>query len=122
MRNFLLIVLLVISAGLFISWGFFQKVGNVGPAVLPPKVESKRAGEAINFSLNLTSGFKIGLFAKNLAKARDLQLSPGGTMLLSINDRGRVVALPDNDQNGQADETKEVLSGLDKPHGLAFFN
>jgi len=43
-------------------------------------------------------------------------------MLLSINDRGRVVALPDNDQNGQADETKEVLSGLDKPHGLAFFN
>ena len=41
-------------------------------------------------------------------------------MLVSLTRQGKVVALPDKDEDGQADAVVTVLQGLNNPHGLAF--
>lgn len=61
----------------------------------------------------------VSIFAEDLDKVRDLELAPDGTLLASITDKGKVVALPDLDMNGEADEVVTILEGLNRPHGLA---
>lgn len=102
-------------------------VGDLRPAILPPKedlpeiIEKQNTGEGVDFPLEIAGDFKIGVFAKDMGSARDLQFSPGGTLLVSSKESGTVYALPDKNKNGKADEKVEVLTGLDKPHGLAFY-
>lgn len=128
--------LIVIGAVLILLAGLvylgFQKIGDVRPAILPATPNSvptsatsqpqqagfQQVGEAVD--LNLPPGFKIGLFAQNLGNARDLQFSPGGTLLVSATSVGKVYALPDKNNDGRADQVKIVLEGLARPHGLAF--
>ncbi|MDO8470481.1 MAG: PQQ-dependent sugar dehydrogenase [bacterium] len=72
--------------------------------------------------LKVSPPFTIGVFAKSLGGgARDLVFSPEGILLTSIPSSGKVVALPDKNGDGVADETKDTLVDLDGPHGLAFF-
>lgn len=71
--------------------------------------------------LNIPQGYSIDIFASGIAGARDLQYSPGGTLLVTATRQGGVYALPDADKNGKTDETKRILTGLDRPHGMAFF-
>ena len=47
--------------------------------------------------------------------------SPGGVLLVSESGEGKVVALPDSKHAGKAERTVDVLSGLNEPHGLAFY-
>lgn len=70
----------------------------------------------------LPSGFVIHTFADNLGDARDLEYSPGGTLLVSSPGRGEVYALPDENQDGIADTKKTVITGENNPHGLAFYD
>lgn len=135
------IIILVLVAGIiWVGLTLFKtKVGDIRPSILPPAVNIKKRlaeeGRKRNLvetelGLKIAEGFQIGIFAPStgsgqvhsLGKARDLEFSPGGTLLLSIPSQGRVVALPDKDQDGQADRVVDVLSGLDNPHGLAFFD
>lgn len=73
-----------------------------------------------NIPLTLTAGFVIHTFASNLENPRDLQYSPGGTLLVSSPNLGEVVALPDKNKDGFADSKKTVITGENRPHGLAF--
>lgn len=70
--------------------------------------------------LTLPQGFSISIFAKGLGSARVLRRDPAGTILVSIPSAGRVVALPDRNHDGIADEVITVVSGLNRPHGFAF--
>ncbi|MEK7166549.1 MAG: PQQ-dependent sugar dehydrogenase [Patescibacteria group bacterium] len=70
----------------------------------------------------LPQGYRIGVFAKNLGSPRDLEFSPLGTLLVSLPDEGKIVALPDKNNDGVADSVKVILSNLNRPHGLAFYN
>lgn len=105
-----------------------QKVGDIRPALLPPSrniseiVEKQTVGEAVEFPLEIPQDFQIGIFAKNLGNVRDLEFTQDGTLLLSIPQDGRVVGLPDKNGDGVVDEVKEVLTNLNRPHGLAFYN
>jgi glucose/arabinose dehydrogenase len=45
---------------------------------------------------------------------------PNGTLITSITRNGKIVALPDKDQDGKADEVITLLEKLNNPHGLAF--
>lgn len=107
------VLVIVLVAGVLL---FQRRVGDVRPALLPSG--AKVANEVKN--LKVPAGYRIGIFADGLSKARDLQLSPEGVLLLSVQDQGRVVALPDADQNGAADRVVDLLTGLTNPHGLAF--
>ena len=68
------------------------------------------------FPLTIPDGFTLSIFAENLGKARVLQLDVTGTLVVSDINDGKIVALPDKDTNGKADENTIVLQGLDTPH------
>src|SRR5450755_2752462 len=71
--------------------------------------------------LKASPGFHISVFADNVDGPRMMIFSPGGTLLVSESGEGKVVALPDSKHAGKAERTATVLSGLNEPHGLAFY-
>jgi glucose/arabinose dehydrogenase len=82
------------------------------------------AAEQTPFSLkqlHLPEGFHIAVFADNIDSARMLTFTPGGVLLVSESGEGKVVALPDPKHTGQAAREVDVLSGLNEPHGIAFY-
>jgi glucose/arabinose dehydrogenase len=70
--------------------------------------------------LKAPDGFHIAVFA-NVDGPRMLTFTPGGVLLVSESGEGKVVALPDPKQTGKAERVVEVLTGLNEPHGIAFF-
>src|ERR1700676_2090448 len=71
--------------------------------------------------LKAPPGFHISIFAEEVDGARMMAFSPGGVLLVSESGEGKVVALPDPKHAGKAERTIPVLSGLNEPHGLAFY-
>ncbi|MBI3380170.1 PQQ-dependent sugar dehydrogenase, partial [Candidatus Gottesmanbacteria bacterium] len=69
---------------------------------------------------SLPTGFSIGIFAKKLNGARDLEFASDGTLFVSLTSPGKIVALADTKNNGTADKIKDLITGLKNPHGLAF--
>ena len=89
--------------------------------LLPPE-KSAQVPPAINeteFPLKLPAGFKISIFAKGLESPRVMTYDPAGNIVVSIPAQGKVVALPDKNNDGVADEVVTVIDGLNRPHGLA---
>lgn len=70
--------------------------------------------------LKVPDGFHIAVFA-NVDGPRMLTFTPSGILLVSESGEGKVVALPDPKQTGKAERVVEVLTGLNEPHGIAFF-
>lgn len=70
--------------------------------------------------IRLPPGFAIDVFARGLGHPRFLTFDPKGNLLASVPRSGRVVALPDANAHGKADDVVSVVEGLDLPHGLAF--
>ncbi len=71
--------------------------------------------------LKAPPGFHISVFAEDVDGARMMGFSPGGVLLVSESGEGNVVALPDPKHAGKAARTVTILSGLNEPHGLAFY-
>ncbi|HKX28610.1 MAG TPA: PQQ-dependent sugar dehydrogenase [Blastocatellia bacterium] len=70
--------------------------------------------------LNGPEGFKISVFASEIAGARLMAVSPDGVLYVTRQLKGDVVALPDRNRDGQADSVEIIASGLTRPHSLAF--
>ncbi len=83
-----------------------------------PKVDQISSNSIKPLSIN---NDKVKIFA-NLdgSKPRVLAFDPNGVLFVSMPEKGSVAALIDSDKNGQTDEVKTVVSGLNKPHGIAF--
>ncbi len=86
----------------------------------PGAGESMPSENKTEFPLQLPDGFSISIFAKHLGKARAMEFDQKGTMLVSIPDEGKVVALVDNNNDNVSDETVIVANTLSRPHGVAF--
>jgi glucose/arabinose dehydrogenase len=71
--------------------------------------------------LQAPPGFHISVFAEGVDGARMMVFSPGGVLLASESGEGVVVALPDAKHAAKAERTVAVLSGLNEPHGIAFY-
>ena len=125
-------------AGIF----YWQNLRGVGPAIrsVPDDIAEiieKSSGEEANepilkkdeplilaqnnteFPLQLPDGFSISIFAKDLGPARVMTRDSAGNLLVSITKENRIVALPDYDNDGVADEVRTIAEG-NRPHGLAF--
>jgi glucose/arabinose dehydrogenase len=72
-------------------------------------------------AIRLPPGFHLDTFASGLGSPRFMAVSPTGDLFVSVPSRGQVVALPDRAGRGRADRVVVYASGLNRPHGLAFF-
>ena len=67
----------------------------------------------------LPQGFHINVFAEDLPGARMLEVTDSGDVLVSLPASGRVVLLQRDDaDNGKSDGQIDLVSNLDRPHGL----
>ena len=94
------------------------------------KIKSENNDE-ITGKIKLPSGFHISVFAdfgRNVLKIPGLYKDPrmmefyNGVLFASIPGKGAIIALPDNDKDGKADEFIKVIDGLKNPHGIAFLD
>ncbi len=131
MRNAFLLIFFVLFVGIVgsavlpVVSDFVHKqviqLSTAVPVPSPTPANTYNITAEIDPKLKSTNGLNVYDFADKVTNARDLQFTPGGVLLVSETSEGRVVALPDRDKNGKADEVKTVLKGLKKPHGLAFY-
>jgi glucose/arabinose dehydrogenase len=97
---------------------------TIGMLLPPVLLTTLSAAEQTPFSLkqlHLPDGFHVAVFADNIDSARMLTFTPGGVLLISESGEGKVVALPDPKHTGKAAREVDVLSGLNEPHGIAFY-
>ncbi len=80
---------------------------------------SSEAQEALQSRLTLPSGFTISEYAK-VRGVRFMTVAPDGAVYASRPGAGEVVRLVDADRNGEAESQTVAVSGLNRPHGLAF--
>lgn len=119
MQKFFAVIFISILAVGTLAIIIKNKIGDIRPAVLPPVERSIPDEEAkfkdetqINIPINISDS-RITIFAKDLGAPRDLEFSPKGTLLVSIPSKGKIVSLPGG---------KNILTGLGRPHGIAFFD
>ncbi len=72
--------------------------------------------------IKLPEGFAISVFADNVRGARSLAQSPAGTVFVGSRPEGVVYAVVDSDDDGEADRTYRLATGLNSPNGVAFRN
>lgn len=72
--------------------------------------------------LKAIPGVRVSVFASGMAGARFMAEDANGVLFLSVPSDGTVLALPDRDKDGVADETIVFARGLKRPHGLEFRN
>lgn len=83
-----------------------------------------RFDESMVQKLKVPSGFRISVFAKDMANVRWLQPMPNGDVYASRRDQGDVLLLRDANRDGMVDasERKIVAQNLKFAHGLAHRN
>jgi glucose/arabinose dehydrogenase len=101
------------------SCGRSAKTSSTGsqPASKPP---ASGGGNTTGLPLTVPAGFSISTFTDGLQTPRALAWDNAGNLLVSAMGGGQVIALPDRDKNGVADEKVVVADGLNTPHGIAF--
>jgi len=127
--KYLLIVGLILLGILGGGYWFVKNKLHINPQVAislinPPQtsqVELGPQGMDLPFPLTIKDGYQIKVFA-NLegSMPRGLALDPNGVLFATVPARGRVIALPDKDKDGIADNVKTVLQRLNQPHGIVF--
>ncbi|MFY9561616.1 MAG: PQQ-dependent sugar dehydrogenase [Terriglobales bacterium] len=89
------------------------------PLLLAACTQAKKGGSDLS-RLQMPDGFHIAVFAEADAP-RMMVFSPGGVLLVSESEDGKVVALPDPKHTGKAERSVVVLDNLNEPHGLGFY-
>lgn len=72
--------------------------------------------------VHLPDGFEISIYADNVTNARSMTLSPNGILFVGTRQTGNVYAIPDTNQDYQADEVIVIARNLNMPNGVAFRN
>ncbi|MBI4649964.1 PQQ-dependent sugar dehydrogenase [Candidatus Desantisbacteria bacterium] len=80
------------------------------------------AGKDIISSLTLPPGFSISLFCFGLGTPCMMTFDAKDNLILTVPMRGAVVALPDLDKDGKADNVVNLLLGIHFPSGIDISN
>ena len=118
-KSIILITIIVILVAL--STIMIQRLG------IRPSLDTGTMGD-----IQLPLGFKIDVYAEDLGgsslsypgpnAAPRMMLLKDGILYVSLTRQGKVVALPDIDNDNKADETIVFIEGLNNPHGLDFYD
>ena len=73
-------------------------------------------------TLSLPRGFSIELYTADVPNARQMVLSPNGTIFVSTRQAGNVYAVRDEDGDQVADRVLTLDSDLNMPNGVAFLD
>lgn len=111
------LILLLIIIGLFNYQPTRSIIFGITP-FLSSSPELPQEGESLPFIL--PQGFSARLYSKKLPGVRVLTRDPRGVLTASLPEKGKIVALPDEDGNGVSDETVTILGNLNNPHGIIF--
>ena len=79
--------------------------------------DSRQTLAPSNLPLTTAPGFNITLFAEGIDGARGIHHSPFG-LVVSSPKRGEVYLLQDSNNDGRADQTMTLLTGLNRPSGI----
>ena len=90
---------------------------------LPNTVVAEKTTNLIDsLKLHSPKDIEITLFSKDIPRARHMAFDDQGVLFVSQAKGGRVIALPDKDKNGKADQEILIIESRRAPHGLAFAN
>ena len=89
-------------------------------ASVAPSAAQDDAGAPPIDKLTLPPGFAIEIYAPDVPNARQMSLSPSGTLFVSTRRAGNVYAVRDDDGDQKADRVLTLDSGLNLPNGVAF--
>ena len=70
--------------------------------------------------VQLPPGFQVEIFARDLNGPRFIAFSPDGVFYVADRGNKRIVALPDEDSDGQADSVRVFADDIESPHSLVF--
>ncbi len=70
--------------------------------------------------IKLPPGFKIEVYAQDIANARSMDLSPSGVLYVGTMSKGDVYALKDENNDFKAEKKWTIATGLKMPNGVAF--
>jgi glucose/arabinose dehydrogenase len=70
--------------------------------------------------IKLPAGFRIEVYAAPVKNAREMTLSPGGTLFVSTRREGNVYAVLDTRHANKGDRVVTLAKGLQNPNGVAF--
>jgi len=90
---------------------------QVLPSLLGVNFDAGPGGEA---QLDVPDGYSASVFAEGLSRPRFMAVSPDGVLFVAEPGADRVVALPDEDGDGSADDIVEVGTKFDGAHDVAF--
>ena len=108
-----------IPALLFAASGCSTKDSGVHNTVDVPR-DTTGTVATLDGKLRVPAGFTVSYYAKNVPGVRFMTLGPDGAVYASQPDKGLIIRLPDANKDGVADTSVIVVSGLNRPHGLAF--
>jgi glucose/arabinose dehydrogenase len=91
---------------------------ELGDTALTPQFA---LASTLDGKLRAPQGLSVDYYARDLSGVRFMVLGPDGAVYASRPGAGTVVRLADTNGDGVADDVTPVLTGLDEPHGLAFF-
>lgn len=83
--------------------------------VTPRTVEATDARIAL---LKMPRGFRLAVFARGLGSTRFMAVAEDGTVYVSRDRQGDVLALEDRDGDGRAERVRRVASGLSRVNGV----
>lgn len=84
----------------------------------PPGGSARHTIDVLGFAVTLPVGLTMQVYAEGLGSPRFMAFDASGLLYVTDAD-GRVLALPDENGDGLADEVVVVVDGLDTPHGIA---
>lgn len=108
-RWLLAVFVLLLFGALALYWQVSQIV-DIRPAL----------GEGEVAALDAPPGFRVTVFAEGLDNVRFLALGPDDVLYAADRGNNRIVALPDADGNGVADEIRPFATDLNRPHSLVW--
>src|SRR5579883_1805700 len=117
-RNRLNILIAVLITAVVLSGFAYTLQDEIVSLFSPHHVAGGQPGVA---PLHVPQGFTASIFYKGLSSPRFIAFNPDGTLFVAERGTGSIVALPDSNQTGAATSKKVVVSGLDDPTSLVFY-